>query len=111
MKIYVDKLPKSCWECPCFKRDMEQSCGLDDEYKDYFLDEIDGGECPLHTIEELQNEKAIECLEKLRDKIYNLSIGDYYLQNGGTYENIKEKRAEVYNLIDQFIAELKGGAR
>ncbi len=53
MELYVKgELPKSCWECPCFRNDLEQGCGLDDEGKDYFLDEIDGGECPLKSLAE-----------------------------------------------------------
>lgn len=50
MEIYVDELPKNCFECPCFKNDIEFPCGLSDGTKDYFLDEIDGGECPLKLI-------------------------------------------------------------
>lgn len=65
MKIYLDKLPKSCWDCPCFRENVFHPCGLDFEDKGYFLDEIDGGACPLCKIEEIQNEKAIECLEKI----------------------------------------------
>lgn len=53
MEIFVKgELPKNCWNCPCFRNDLEQSCGLDDENKDYFLDEIDGGECPLKSLSE-----------------------------------------------------------
>ena len=54
-----------------------------------------------------QNQKAIEVLEKLKNNIWDLNIGDYYLQNGGLFENIKVKRAEVYELIDNQIKELR----
>lgn len=55
-----------------------------------------------------QKQLAINELEKLRNDIWELNIGDYYLQNGGTIENIKVKRKEVYDLIDNQIKELKG---
>ena len=50
MKIYVDKLPKSCMTCPCFHFGGDFSCGLDNGCNDYFRDEIDGGVCPLESI-------------------------------------------------------------
>lgn len=50
MKVYVDEIPKSCWECPCFKNDLEFPCGLDDGLNDYYLDEINGGVCPLQRL-------------------------------------------------------------
>lgn len=110
MKIYVDKLPKSCWECPCLKSDIEQGCGLDDEYKDYFLDEIDGGECPLHTVEEVQNEKAIRCLKKL--KIFcqsNFNSWEFSEYEGNIYDkhDISNAYLNVEIKIDQLILELK----
>ena len=46
-KVYMEKLPKNCFECPCFRNDIEQCCALDDEDEQFFLDEIDGGNCPL----------------------------------------------------------------
>lgn len=54
MKVYVDKLPKDCWECPCFRfSDNESPCGLNDKQDDYF--KFDGEcNCPLHTIGELR---------------------------------------------------------
>lgn len=53
------------------------------------------------------NDLIIEELKKLRNDI-DLYIGDYYLQNGGTYENIKVKRKDVFDLIDKRIKELRG---
>jgi len=52
MEIYVDKLPKCCWECPCFRSELELSCGLDEGEQYYFLDEIEGGNCPLKLIDD-----------------------------------------------------------
>ena len=72
MKVYVDEMPKNCFECPCFKNDLESPCGLSDGTCDYFLDEIDGGECPLHSITE-HNKKFQQQLaesEKERKKAH-----------------------------------------
>lgn len=52
MEVYVDKKPKSCWECPCFQMNIEQSCGLDNEDKGFYLDEIEGDNCPLKLIKD-----------------------------------------------------------
>ena len=54
------------------------------------------------------NDLIIEELKKLRNDIFDLYIGDYYLQNGGNYENIKVKRKDVFDLIDKRIKELRG---
>ena len=61
----------------------------------------------IRELKQSQNQKAIEVLEKLKNNIWDLNIGDYYLQNGGLFENIKVKRAEVYELIDNQIKELR----
>lgn len=69
MKVYVDELPKSCWECPCFRNDLEQGCGLDDEGKDYFLDDIDGGECPLKSLTEHDKQVINGIRKQVQDQI------------------------------------------
>jgi len=64
------ELPKSCWECPCFRNDLEQGCGLDDEGKDYFLDEIDGGECPLKSLAEHDNDLLTKFADRIKMAFY-----------------------------------------
>lgn len=64
-KVYVDELPKSCWECPCFKNDLEFPCGLSDGTQDYFKDEIDGENCPLKSIKTHDRELVKEVCEKI----------------------------------------------
>ena len=49
VEVYFSKLPKNCFECPCFQS-AEMCCGLDDGTQDYFKDEIDGAKCPLKKI-------------------------------------------------------------
>lgn len=77
MKVFVDKLPKSCWECPCFKNDLEFPCGLSDGTQDYFLDEIEGGNCPLKTIEDYKTEdKALKKLLLFEKNFNVLKLND-----------------------------------
>ncbi len=69
-KVYMNKLPKDCWECPCFMCDVEHNCGLDDGTKDYYLDENQGGKCPLHSTKEIiekEKEKALVLYSLLYD--------------------------------------------
>ena len=68
-KVYVDELPKSCWECPCFKNDLEFPCGLSDGTQDYFKDEIDGENCPLKSIKTHDRELVKEVCEKIRKEL------------------------------------------
>lgn len=94
MKVYVDELPKDCWNCPCFKNDVEFSCGLSDGIQDYFLDEIDGGQCPLIPITNYDKQvKAIQCKDKqLKQYLENLdkdTLIELYLQK--CYENEIER--------------------
>ena len=72
-KVYVDELPKSCWECPCFKNDLEFPCGLSDGTQDYFKDEIDGENCPLKSIKTHDRALVKEVCEKIRKEL----DGDY----------------------------------
>lgn len=55
--MYTTKKPKNCWECPCFRfNDCDAPCGLDFNEEGFFLDEIDGGKCPLKTVAELKKQ-------------------------------------------------------
>ena len=68
MKVYVDKLPKECFECPCFRNDIEFPCGLSDGTDDYFLDELDGGNCPLQTIADHDKEVRKQVCDEIRQE-------------------------------------------
>lgn len=70
MKVYVDKKPKSCWNCPCFNVNAENPCQLDVNDKGYFLDEIDGGECPLLSVNELRN----SICKKIRKESHDIAV-------------------------------------
>jgi len=58
MKVYVDKKPKSCLECPCFSNSLEFGCNLDDGTHGYFFDEIEGGKCPLKILPPKEKSKG-----------------------------------------------------
>lgn len=70
-KVWVEKMPESCWECPCFKNDIDFPCGLSDGTQDYFRDEIDGVNCPLQSIKEHDNEldDDSQCVAELKTKL------------------------------------------
>ena len=60
MKLYTDKMPNECFECPCFQPNDEMSCRLAEINEDYDKccyrgdDAPDDAICPLHDIAELQ---------------------------------------------------------
>lgn len=71
-KIWVEKIPKNCWECPCFRDDIDFPCGLSDGIQDYFKDEIDGGKCPLLSIKAHDRELIRQVCEKIRKSSYDI---------------------------------------
>lgn len=100
MKVYVDKLPKNCFECPCFRDDIDFPCGLSDGTKDYFLDEIDGGVCPLKSLakhdKQVRKEmgEAIVSLEKENESLKNELIKE--CQEHREAMQIADKRIKAY---------------
>lgn len=72
MKIYVDELPKECFDCPCFRDDIEICCGLDDGIKDYH-NFVEDSTCPLQTTQSLKQqvrEEVVEEIKKIADSIF-----------------------------------------
>lgn len=122
MKVYVDKMPKNCGECKfhadykyeIFTKNPHTCCELWWLLKkeDFKVDKKNRNRnCPLHTLEEVQNEKAIECLERI--KILCKSNFDFW-ENSEYEGNIYDKH-DVSNaylnmevIIDQPITEFKG---
>ena len=83
--------------------------------KAYYYNQLQASQEDIQKFQNLANQGAVNInyiaiqeLEKLRNDIWELDIGDYYLQNGGTIENIKVKRKDVCDLINNQIKELKG---
>lgn len=101
-KIYINNLPKNCWECPCFKNDLEFSCGLSDGTQDYFKDEIDGENCPLKSIKNHDRELVKEVCEKIRKDLSSKFI---------YFEGKKEfyKISDVFEILDQIQKEVDSG--
>ena len=98
MKVYVSELPKNCFECPCFRNDIDFPCGLSDGTKDYFLDDIDGGECPLKSLVEHDKQVRKEVCEEIKEKSYKDS--EFYNSPSG---GISERSTYLINehILDQ----------
>lgn len=73
MKLYADKLPDECWDCPCFRPNDEQSCGLaeDDYDKHYYRgdDAPDDAICPLKNIAEHDVEVTKQVCKDILDYV------------------------------------------
>ena len=93
-KVYVEELPKECWDCPCFKTDLECPCGLSDGTQDYFKDEIDGENCPLKLLKTHDR----ELVKKVCDKISNHFKTTCYI-------SIDEQN--IYDVLDQIQREFE----
>lgn len=106
-KIWVEKIPKNCWECPCFRDDIDFPCGLSDGIQDYFKDEIDGGKCPLHSIKAHDRELVKEVCEKITER-YNLECKPITDEFGDTqygYAMISAK--DLKQFLDQIQKEFE----
>lgn len=105
-EIYIKgEMPKSCWECPCFRpNDLEQPCGLDNEDKGYFLDEIDGGECPLKELPQVDLEnftkKEVESL--IKDREETIKFLKEQLNQYKSYKTTNERIKDLTNLYSQY---------
>lgn len=92
MKVYVEELPKDCFECPCFKDDIEFSCGLDgldDDFKGYFKDEINGEKCPLQTIKQLKQSIIEDIKHRLAEQRTKMRDDNHcYLQTVVSWQDI-----------------------
>lgn len=79
MKIYINKLPKNCLNCPCHSRDFEEGdrCNLGAfNYNTCDYDKIDEDnykhkDCPLIDIKTHDREIVKEVCEKITER-YNL---------------------------------------
>lgn len=69
MKIYVDgELPKECFDCPCFRNDIEMCCGLDDGTKDYH-NFVEDSNCPLETTQSLKQQVREEVVKEIKKRL------------------------------------------
>ena len=74
MKIYIDgELPKECFDCPCFRNDIEICCGLDDGIKDYH-NFVEDSTCPLETTQSLKQQVREEVVKDFYDEIRHRAI-------------------------------------
>ena len=114
MKLFVKakEKPKCCFECPCFQNDVEHCCGLSEGDEDYFLDDIEGDNCPLCSLEEYEEKEInricrthIEANEKLKQQLAELD--SELAENVRENECLKEQLAEKEKEIDYKTSECK----
>ena len=66
-KVYVDELPKTCWDCPC---QINKYCGvLECDVSDEMFDNIKYKYCPLICIKDHDRELVKKVCEKIRKTI------------------------------------------
>ena len=83
-KVYVDELPKSCWDCFC--QDNENGrCKILEKYTDYVPKD-----CPLIDIKAHDREVVKEVCEKIK-----LKFSDTRSHNWGI------EQIELYDFLDQ----------
>lgn len=81
MKIYINKLPKNCLNCPCHSRDFEEGdrCNLGAfNYNTCDYDKIDEDnykhkDCPLIDIKTHDRELVKEVCDKIKKEIESLT--------------------------------------
>lgn len=109
IEVYVDSLPKCCRQCPCCNCEYESrlTCNLgtfDDEYYLQHISMLDKKrhrDCPLKTIQSVQNQRAVEALERLKN--YSNKETDI------GWGIIKQCSAsDIKNKIDELIKEYGG---
>lgn len=76
MKVYVDKLPKCCSDCPCCNECMDYgcSCNLNNDYLTY----DDYGKkrhknCHLQSVADYTNQVRKKVCEEIRDIVKKIS--------------------------------------
>lgn len=109
-RIYLNEIPKRWEECPYARYEEAYGNGHYCILRDGIcprLSEKTANEhkqlieqcCPLKTIQSIQNQKAVEALEKVKEFISNPTVQNYY-------GNIPRFRIE--NFLCQLIKELGG---
>lgn len=103
IEIYINELPENCMECP-FSSDAiscDDYCvcgavknGMCQSYEQAKNKE----DCPLKTIQSVQNAKAVEALEKARKIFLNATFfGDIEIT-----DDIKYVAQQIDNLIKEY---------
>ena len=120
MKIYINKLPKNCLNCPCHSRDFEEGdrCNLGAfNYNTCNYDKIDEDnykhkDCPLIDIKTHDRELVKEVCEKIREYLRTQVI---YCGGRATELDIMIASAgnqvleDVKQFLDQIQKEIENG--
>lgn len=106
MKIYIDgELPKECFDCPCFRNDIEICCGLDDGIKDYH-NFVEDSNCPLETTQSLKQQVRAEVVEEIKEK-FNTEVRSHFCPIPSCVDFITLCISEVEEFLDKVKGETK----
>lgn len=78
MKVYVDKFPKDCIDCPC---ESEYYCNLLNEYVDCCKYGETHENCPLQSLSDYTKQLKKQVCEKIKDEVKKLIDKDFSLCN------------------------------
>lgn len=108
MKVYVDRLPKGCEECPCFY-DESISCQASDKWLP--LDEEDNfsgstqrhPNCPLQSLSDHAKQVRKDVIEKIRYSLLDFSHNYWkvFKQNGRQYMTDNDLRECLDEILDE----------
>lgn len=118
IEVYVNELPRKCKDCPCMNDDSygTYDCTLYYKLNDRILscDPYENGrpkECPLKTIQSVQNRKAISALQEVKAHITkDVDYKDELERRGDLSEYGKggaSRNIIIIAYIDQLIKSLK----
>lgn len=106
IEIYVNELPKRCIDCPCMNNDGYGGYDCNLYYKQHKkilgcepYDDTIPNACPLKTIQSVQNQIAVEALEKVKELVNEKSVWS------SPFGHQKIHASTVEQIIDQLIKE------
>lgn len=106
MKVYVDKLPKICIDCPCLHLDEWCAfCNLNafdgNHCPSRELDKQRHKDCPLTLISDHDKQVRKEVCGELKEKIM-----DYYVKGNTAWFNVEKLDKDiVWEILDQIQGE------
>ena len=91
-KVYIDELPKTCWDCPC---QINKYCGvLECDVSDEMFDNIKYKYCPLICIKDHDRELVKEVCEKIKLKFSDTRTHNWGIEQFELYEFLEQIQKE-----------------
>lgn len=117
MKVYVDELPKNCFDCFCCDLDLEE-CKIDKKIElcqDYFnsFEKKKPTKCPLQSLTDYTKQVRKEVCEEIKQKIEALieskdfKLCNHEYANGYYYGYCYGLQYDLAKIIDQIKGETK----